>query len=924
MGAYIRLAALRPSQRTVAFLIVALGFAIRLFHLGAMGLEYDEAFSVQAGFRDVASIMTMLATLEPHPPFFYTFVHFWYPVVGTTEFALRYATVAASVLTIAGIARVASMVGWRAAGLVGAALFAVNPYQVWYAQEVRMYAPVAMFGVLAVMFGLAAVQRGRWRDLAGYAACMLLALATHYYATFLYVFIGGVILLRLRVGAGVALTWRRWLAANAAVAAFFLGWLIYAFRVSLYYIRDVPNPAAYLGVIKDSLTYYAVGTSVPRDLAFRLALVFLVVIAVGFWSIGRQRDATPRWFRYLFLAGYLFLPLGLGFVVSLFRSLYAPNYFMVSAPAFYLALGLGVAGLWRIARPLGTLSFLVLVAIDAASLHNYFFDPQYNKAEVTNAISYVEKHLVPGDGIVLDGLGQTTQFWYYHTIRAASTAPHYVFPLDAPDPQELVPANIDAIMAKQHGVWLLDYGVIEWDRQQVVETYLAKNYYQAIYKPIYHNRVVYYAAPPPTPPRSTAVNVDCAGAVRVLGVQTFADTARPGDVVPVALQLQAEGSARADYVVSWRLEDAVGHTVYQHDAEPADGFSPTSAWRPDEIQLDRLGVVVPESVLPGRYTLAIAMYAKQSGGACQWQQDGHVLANPAVAVTQVDVSAVPSASGRATTRPSHAAATTVGNLTYLGYDLVPGPYRPGDVATARLVWRVDRQVPTDYLLQARLIDAGGSVLWSSQTPLGPDGYTTTKWQPGRTVATYLDVPVPARAASGSDRLSLQIVAPGLQKSVSPAAAVVQVAARPRTFTPPAVPNPLNVNFGGAIRLLGYGLGPAPTRIATPGEQLRLTLYWQDLRALDGSFKVFTHLVGPDGKIYGQDDSIPENGLAPTTGWLPGEFIADHYDLGVPSDVPPGDYQIAVGFYDATTGNRIPLGNQPGDTAVVTDLTVDEN
>jgi hypothetical protein len=903
------------------FAIVSLGFAIRLFHLGAMGLEFDEAFSVQAGFRDLAGILSLLATSEPHPPFFYAFVHFWYPIAGTTEFALRFPELAASVLTIAVLIRVASMLGWRAGGLVGATLLAINPYQVWYAQEVRMYAPVALFGLIAVFFALTSLRRGRWRDLAGYAGCMSLALATHYYAAFLFLFASSLVAVAIHLRLSEALSLRRWLAGQVIVAAGFIAWLLYALRVTLHYIRAVPDPATLIDVIRDSLIKYSLGTSIPHDLGARFALVFLAVLLIGFGSIRREPNWPPRWFRALFLAGYLLLPLSLGFIVSLFRSMYAPNYFMVSAPAFYLALGLGIVGLFRVARPVGVLTFLVVASLELVPLRSYFFDPQYNKAELADAITYVERSISPGDGIVLDGAGQAAQFWYYHTVRPSSNAPWYAVPSSGADSSQPVSAQIDAIMGKQRGVWFLDYGVLESDRQHVVERYLSEHYYQAIYQPIYRNRVAYYAAQPEVPVSLNSLNLDCDGALQLLDFQSYAGTARPGDVLPVAVRLRAEGSARADYVVSWRLQDAAGHTVVQRDAEPANGFAPTSTWRPNEIQTDHIGIVVPDFLLPGRYGLSAVIYQKNKGIACHWQKSGAAVASSLVNLGQVEVTAEAPAVRGASVVPTHPAATSGGDLRFLGYDVDPGPYRPGEVLTTRLYWQVNRGVLTDDFVQARLAGTSGEVLWSSQIPLGPSSYLTSKWQPGRTIATYVDVPIPARASTGTDQLSFQLVAPGLQTSAAPQSEAVQVVARSRTFSSPVVPHPLSDDFGGEIHLLGYALSPDTQGEATPEEKLDLTLFWQDERVLNASYKVFTHLVGPDGKIYGQQDSIPDNGLAPTDSWLPGEVIADHYNLDVPSGIPPGDYQIVVGFYDATEGSRIPLASQGGDSAVVVNLSI---
>jgi hypothetical protein len=137
---------------------------------------------------------------------------------------------------------------------------------------------------------------------------------------------------------------------------------------------------------------------------------------------------------------------------------------------------------------------------------------------------------------------------------------------------------------------------------------------------------------------------------------------------------------------------------------------------------------------------------------------------------------------------------------------------------------------------------------------------------------------------------------------------------------PAVGHPLEAQFGDSVKLLGYDLEPAQ---AHPGEKLALTLYWQCLGTMDTSYTVFVHVLQPDEGIHVQSDSVPGQGILPTTGWVEGEVIVDPYELPLSPDAPPGMYTIVVGLYDATTGERLPVfdasGTWLGDHLSVTEL-----
>jgi hypothetical protein len=908
----------------LSYAIVLLAFGIRLYHLGDQGLEFDEAFSVQAAFRSLPDIITLLTTQEPHPPLFYSFLHLWYPVAGTTEFALRFPTVLANVLTVALLVRVADFFDWRGAGLVAATFIAINPYQVWYSQEVRMYTPVACFGLAAILFALRAWRDGRRRDLGLYVGFMLLALATHYYAIFLWGFVGLVvgaaILARVRPA---ALGFARWCGAQVVVAAIYLPWLAYAYRISIYYIRGATDKVSLNGVVKNSLAFYSLGRSMPDEERATLALGFLALVVVGFLAIRRARR-WPGWFQLLFLGGYLFLPMILGYIVSHFRSMYTENYLFVSGPAFYLALGLAVVGLWRLRRPLswplGVAALLFLATTQVVSLRNYFTDPRYDKAEVVRAFRYVDARLRPGDAFVLDGLGQTTQFWFYNTVRLNDPAPSIVFPLERPDAWDLMPAALDRFMAGKRGAWLLDYGATDGDVGRVVEDYLARNYYQAFYQPIIFNRVVYYATAPPAPAQKTVLNASCGDAILLQEADVYVDRAPAGDIVPLAAHWQALSQTTRRYVVSWRLRDAAGHVVVQRDSEPASGFAPTDTWAKGAEVVDRYGLLLPAWLPPGDYTPEIVVYDKASGATCQFVSGGKAIPGAAITFPRVSVADAPPSPALADPAPQHPTDVAVGNLRFLGFDLDPGPYEPGQTLSARLYWRVDAAPPANAAVVARLLDARGAVVQQARVALGTPDFPTGRWQPGRFVSGYVDLPIPARLMTGDYRLSFVPDAPGAASELLTDHPTVKVVARQRTFQAPSIPDPRSADFGGVIDLLGYALQPAATTLA-PGQQIRLTLYWKASGDVSTSYKVFTHLVGPDGKIYGQMDGIPVGGAAPTTSWVSGEFLTDPYQLAIDPGAPPGTYTLAVGFYDPDTGRRISLADHTGDMLVLTQLKV---
>jgi hypothetical protein len=116
-------------------------------------------------------------------------------------------------------------------------------------------------------------------------------------------------------------------------------------------------------------------------------------------------------------------------------------------------------------------------------------------------------------------------------------------------------------------------------------------------------------------------------------------------------------------------------------------------------------------------------------------------------------------------------------------------------------------------------------------------------------------------------------------------------------------------FGDAITLNGYTL--ASSELA-PGDILQITLFWETAVSLQTRYKVFLHLVDDTGQPLAQRDSEPGGGLNPTTRWLPGETIIDNHGVLIPTNLPPGSYQLRIGLYDlADPSARLPIQTDAG-------------
>jgi len=86
----------------------------------------------------------------------------------------------------------------------------------------------------------------------------------------------------------------------------------------------------------------------------------------------------------------------------------------------------------------------------------------------------------------------------------------------------------------------------------------------------------------------------------------------------------------------------------------------------------------------------------------------------------------------------------------------------------------------------------------------------------------------------------------------------------------------------------------------------VTLIWRADRPTAGNWKVFIHLADAAETTLAQGDAYHQGGAALTTTWQPGEVIADTHLIELAGDLPEGEYQLKIGFYDEETDERLPL------------------
>jgi mannosyltransferase len=194
--------------------LTGLGIAIRFASLGVQSYHHDEVITAARVIPgSFAEMLHRVRGSESNPPLYYVLAWGWAKAFGTGEVGLRSLSALFGAATVPIGYLIGRQLVGRRAGLIAAAIVAVNPMLIWYSQEARSYALLVFFGALALLFFVRALQARGGRDLALWALASALALCSHYFAIF------GVAIEAVWLAVALRSEWRRVMPAIGVVFA---------------------------------------------------------------------------------------------------------------------------------------------------------------------------------------------------------------------------------------------------------------------------------------------------------------------------------------------------------------------------------------------------------------------------------------------------------------------------------------------------------------------------------------------------------------------------------------------------------------------------------------------------------------------------------------------------------------------------------
>lgn len=616
----------RRTAVMVAFTALALlAFVLRAYRLDYQELRGDEAATWVYSIRSFAE-MLQIYTIDAHPPLYYPLMHLWFPLVGTTEYALRFVPLVFGVLLVVTVAVLGRRLADVRVGLAAGFLAAVNPYEIYFAQDARSYTLATWLGVMSTAVLWRALQTDRWRHWIAYAILTLVLAYTHYYffliVVFQAVFVGWVAWGQRRI------PWR-YIVVGAGAGLAYVPWLMYAWAFLTGYPGNIERPGLLAALVRPLLAF-AGGQFLTYPLTWVSGLVFWPLLALGVVAlrrhgrrVGSVEESLPAWLLMLL---YLGVPLLLVFLVSRFKSIFSERYLVLASPAFLVLVAGGVV--WALGRrKLWLTSFVaacavLFVATGVLALGNYYFDPGFAKSPPWREVAdYIRRKSRPSDGLVYTAA--LPEVIYYN--ERAARLPTLLIPYDLTVGWEAIVQDLQDAFAAHPRLWLIPIPAADVPLSRLVPPWLDRHsarldqvFFRNVHIGLYESPVSFRSTMTPQVTRYAEAATPSVPIIQLDGFRfgkeggnAFAIPA--GKKLPLTLVWQAVGPIKTDYTVFVHVVDADGQLWAQWDNPPVGGTYPTSQWSVGESVFDQYMIPLGEQMPRGGYRVLVGLYEPGSG-----------------------------------------------------------------------------------------------------------------------------------------------------------------------------------------------------------------------------------------------------------------------------------------------------------------------
>lgn len=455
---------------SLLLLILLLGFALRILRLEERGIWYDDAFSIFLAERGLDDVV-MGTTADTMPPLYYLLLHFWM-YLGQELFILRFLSLTLSLPIIPLTYVLTNRLFGPRAGSYSAFFAAISPFQIYHAQELRMYGLLCLTG-LAYIYSFSKIWLTRipgsgvetsfsassttgleWRNWLALIMTGALNMYTHNLA-FLTLVVPNFFAI---VSKDLRLL-KRLILAQAAILVMFTPWLLLVPQQLAKIQRAFWTPRPGLVEIIQTLMAFTFNQPLPPWL-FPVALYATVAI-FSLVAYECARELKHGWKpSIVFLLLLILIPPAIMFCLSyVMRPIYVPRGVIVSSIACYI---LGASLLSKIRRPVLVVGIMTpVVALSLATLSFQYYYDEFPRSPFKETMAYLRQNKLGDDAIIHDNKLSYFPSHYYDReleqdfITDVPGSPNDTLAPDTMEAMGIYPTTLQRATANRERLWFV-------------------------------------------------------------------------------------------------------------------------------------------------------------------------------------------------------------------------------------------------------------------------------------------------------------------------------------------------------------------------------------------------------------------------------------------------------------------------------------
>ncbi len=434
------------SQTTKFILVLFVALVLRMAGIFSRPIWYDEAFSILFAEKGLGDMLygtlsqTGTGAADIHPLGYYTILWGWMKIFGRSIQVARSLSILTSIISLYLVYRIGILLFNRNTASIAASLFSILPFQIHYAQEIRMYAPLSMWLLLAT-YSFLQGRKGGWKWWLVFGISSALAQYTHNLAAFY--------LIPLTFTPILQRDWktlRPLIVAGLGAIILYLPWLIFlpdqVSKVASHYWVQRPGIEKILILI----LFYIPHLPIPENLLLLAMLLAALTIALAIyqtylsWKTNLQGSYRGVWLAYIAFAPPLLL-----WITSLFVSVYIERALLPSHAIFCIWLAWVITQMKtpRVVQILMTGFIIVCAAIGIQQHITYDNFPYAPFKEIGN---YLESKIEEDDLVIHSSKLSYLPMLYYHPTLEQG----YIIDPPGSNVDTLAPATRDVLSLQEY------------------------------------------------------------------------------------------------------------------------------------------------------------------------------------------------------------------------------------------------------------------------------------------------------------------------------------------------------------------------------------------------------------------------------------------------------------------------------------------